>query len=64
MINREHRCSECLQLQDKEMEYPYVCEGCEEEQDREEVEVKIGRAYEIVYPDGSKNELNGFKVIL
>lgn len=29
MKDREHRCSECLQLQDKEVESPYVCEGCE-----------------------------------
>lgn len=29
MINREHRCSECLELQDKEMESPYVCVKCE-----------------------------------
>lgn len=28
MINREKRCSECLQLQDKEMESPYVCDEC------------------------------------
>ena len=30
MRDREKRCSECLQLQDKEMESPYVCEECEE----------------------------------
>ena len=29
MINREHRCSECLVLQKEEMEPPYVCEECE-----------------------------------
>lgn len=29
MKDREYRCSECLELQDKEMESPYVCEGCE-----------------------------------
>lgn len=29
MINREKRCSECLQLQKEEMEYPYVCGECE-----------------------------------
>lgn len=29
MRDREKRCSECLQLQDKEMESPYVCEECE-----------------------------------
>lgn len=29
MKDREKRCSECLELQDKEMESPYVCEGCE-----------------------------------
>lgn len=30
MLNREKRCSECLHLQKEEMEYPYVCERCEE----------------------------------
>lgn len=29
MRQREKRGSECLGLQDKEMESPYVCEGCE-----------------------------------
>lgn len=29
MRQRERRCSERLELQDKEMESPYVCEGCE-----------------------------------
>lgn len=29
MKDREYRCSECLQLQEKEMESPYVCEVCE-----------------------------------
>lgn len=28
MINREKRCSECLILQEEEMESPYVCDSC------------------------------------
>jgi len=31
MRNAEKICSECLILQKEEMEYPYLCEGCEKE---------------------------------
>lgn len=43
MKDREYRCSQCLVLQDKEMEYPYVCDVCEQIEDISKEEVVCER---------------------
>ena len=61
MKDREYRCSECLELQPKEMESPYVCEGCEakglSEDEYYEYISKCKTVNSITYPDGSIGDL-------